>query len=122
VAKVGRRKRIRIPNIGSNEWQEWHLMPDEGWVEGRQKLDCMPRQWNVPTPRGRVFTCRVGDKLDALWDKPAFYIEERWRTRRPGLLAGAVGRHGKWPPDFRTETLKKLQPTWLKTLRQRKKQ
>ena len=88
-----------------------------GWVEGRQKLDCMPKLWKVPTPLGRVLTCRVGDKLNTIWDKPEIYIEACWRTRRPGLLAAALAEHGEWPPDFRAETLKKLAPNWLKTLK-----
>jgi len=121
MAKVGRRKRIRIPVIGADEWQEWHLTQGNGWVEGRQKLDCMPKQWRVPKPPGRVFTCRLGDRMNTMWDKPEFYIEERWRIRVPGALAAAVAEHGKWPPDFRTETLKKMQPRWLSDTRKLRK-
>lgn len=112
MAKPGPKPRIRIEPVGANEWQDWHLTPT-GWVEGSQKLDCMPRLWKLPIPRSRVLTCRVGDRLLTLWDQPEFYIRERWRTKQKTLLETAVAEHGKWPPDFRIETLKSLKTKWL---------
>lgn len=115
MAKRGRKKKVRVEPIGSDEWQDWHLTT-EGWVEGEQKLDCMPRKWKVEMPHDRLLTCRMGDRLDTVFDAPEFYVEERWRTKRTPQLMKAVSAHGVWPPDFRTETLQDLRPNWLSDL------
>ncbi len=113
-AKPGPKPKIKIQPIDSSEWQEWHLMLDGGWREGAQKLDCMPKAWKCPTDLyGRVLTCRVGDRQGTVFEWPEFYIEEKWRTQVPELLREAIKRHGRWPPDFRVETLAKHREDWL---------
>ncbi len=116
MTKPGPKPKIRLQPIDSHEWQEWHLT-QTGWVEGRQKLDCMPKLWDIPNARGRLLTCRVGDSIDTVFDAPQFYIREVYRNRKqPKVLLKALREHGRWPPDFRAEILVKYRSDWLTDL------